>query len=334
MIRIPLYALLALPLFACSGKDSGDDTGGDTDTDTNTDGCDTTIESTIPTAGAADAYYRANIEFELSEPDATAQITTSIPGTQTVSADGLRVIWTLSEPLAPSTAYSATLDYCGGSATIDFTTSSLGTPVSDPAGLVGAPYEVALNEARIVEPPGLGSVLSSYLTEVILIGVTNVSSDSINMIGAIAGDDGNQDYCDPTIPFPTADFIGSSYFSVGPQDTTFSVAGYDIDIEDLVLNGTFAADGSYFDGGVLSGTIDTRPLAPLLGEDEGAICELAVNFGAACEPCPSDGQEFCLTLVADQIYAERSSAAQLVEVLGEGCPGCESGPPDPSTCPA
>lgn len=335
MTRFSLVPVLLLSLAACGG-DKKDDTatGGDDTGDSNA--CSTTIKSTIPAADAVNAYYRANIEFELSAPDATAQIVTDIPGSQTVSADGLRVIWVLDAPLSPSTAYSATLNYCGGSATINFTTSELGNPVTDVAGLVGNSYVVDLGGARIVEPPGIGKVLSAYLTTDILIGVTSVSDDKIQMIGAIAVEDSNppqQDYCDPTIAFPEADFIDSCYFAIGPQDTTFSVAGYDIDIQALVLNGTISPDGSYFDGGTLSGTIDTRPLAALLGDpkDTGAICDLAVNFGATCEACPADGEPYCLSLVADQIYAE-ASGSTLVEVAGNDCAGCESGPPDPETC--
>lgn len=336
MYRLSLLTALLLPLGACSGDEKSDDTGSADDSG-NPDGCTVTIKSTIPSADSVTAYYRGNVEFELSAPDGTAQIVTDIPGSQTLSSDGLRVIWTISSPLDPQAGYSATLNYCGGSATINFTTSELGNPVGDPGGLVGSTFLVDLGSARIVEPPGIGKVLSAYLTTDILIGVSSVTDTEIKMMGALAVEGSSpamQDYCDPSIDFPTADFIDSCYFSVGPEDTIFAVSGYEIVVESLVLNGTIAPDGSYFDGGVLSGTIDTRPLAALLGDpkDVGAICELAINFGAACEACPSDGEQFCLSLVADQIYAEAVSGLSLVAVAGDDCAGCESGPPDPETC--
>jgi hypothetical protein len=322
-----------LVLAACSGKDGDSGTGDSTVPES----CSIAIDSTVPTDGAADAYYRGNVEFILSEADDSATIETSIPGTQITSEDGLRVIWQLSAPLDPNTSYSATLHYCGGDAEISFTTSSLGTPIDDPSSLEGRAYVVDLPAARIVEPPGIGAVLTSYLTTDILIGVNGVTGSQIDMIGAVAVTDSSppvQDYCTPSIPFPPADFSESPFFAIGPQDTTLNVAGYEIDIQDLLINGTFAADGTYFDGGVLSGTIDTRPLAPPLDDsgNEGAICDLAVNFGATCEACPSDGQPYCLSLVADQIYAEQVDGVTLVPVLGTDCAGCDQPDFDPGTC--
>ena len=106
------------------------------------------------------------------------------------------------------------------------------------------------------------------------------------------------------------------------------MAGYNIEIADLEITGTMAADGSYFGGGTLAGSIDTRPLAPLLDDsgDPNAICALAINFGAACEACPADGEPYCLTLVADQIIAEGIEGS-LTPVLGSNCAGCDLGPP-------
>lgn len=322
-----------LALAACSDK-GGDDSG---TTATNPDACTVDVDSTIPTNGAADAYYRGNIEFILSEPDATATIETSIPGTKFVSEDGLRVVWELSAPLDSGASYSATLHYCGGDPSITFTTSSLGTPLENPDDLVGSAYVVDLTAARIVEPPGIGAVLSSYLTTDILIGVTGFSGSDVEMMGAIAIEGSSppsQDYCTSSIDFPPADFSESPFFEIGPQDTTLSVAGYEIEIQSLLINGTFAANAEYFDGGVLSGTIDTRPLAPLLDDsgNEGAICDLAINFGAACIPCPSDDQPFCLTLVADQIYAEKVDGVTLYPISAGDCPGCDQPEFDPGTC--
>ncbi|MDP6931656.1 MAG: hypothetical protein QGG40_02010, partial [Myxococcota bacterium] len=104
------------------------------------------------------------------------------------------------------------------------------------------------------------------------------------------------------------------------QDTDFSVAGYDITIGDLEVSGTFSAEGDYFGGGTLGGTIDTRPLVPLIdenGEDD-YICTLATGFGAECTACPEDGEPYCLTVVADQIVAEKVEAG-LEEIALEDC---------------
>ncbi|MSP54789.1 MAG: hypothetical protein EXR69_04160 [Myxococcales bacterium] len=318
-----LFSLIAL--VACGDK--ADDTGGTDDTGGNGGGCGISVDSTTPAPNATDAYYRANIEFVLSDPDSTAAVTTTIPGHQETSVDGLTVIWVPDDALDPATAYSVTLDYCGGSVVLDFTTSDLGTSMSDPSALLGKTYVLTLGDARIVEPAGIGSVLSSYLTTDILLGVSAVSDTTLDIVGAVAVDGVSpsvQDFCTETIDFPTADFADEPFFTVGPQTTTLDVAGYEIEIGDLNITGTFAADGSYFDGGTLSGTIDTRPLAPLVDDsgNEGAICDLAVNFGAECEACSSDGQPYCLTLVADRILAEQLPDTELREVGTSDCVDC------------
>ncbi len=323
MIR-SLALLPLVSLVACGGGDKAD-----TATDTATsDACGVTIDRTTPASGATNAYYRGTIEFELSDADPTATVVTDIAGTQTFSEDGETVIFTPTAPLSPSTDYTVTLNYCGGSADVAFRTSDLGTSVTDTDGLVGKAFALDLAAARIVEPAGIGAVLSSYLTQDILVGISGVSGNQIQMIGAIGAEGAEppvQNYCDPTIPFPTADFSSAPFFSIGPADTTLNVAGFAITIGDLNITGTIAPDGSYFGGGTLSGTIDTRPLAPLLDDsgNEGAICDLAVSFGVTCEPC-ADGMNFCLNLVADQIVATGVSTGPVVEIAGSDCTGCDT----------
>lgn len=320
--------LLPLTLLTACGGTKTDDTAAE--------GCGVNVTS-LPTDGSVNAYYRGNVEFTLSGEDSTAQIETTIPGTQVRSADGLRVIWQLSAPLATNTAYDATLHYCGGDATIHFTTSALGTPLTDPQALVGTTYAVDLTQARITDPPGIGVYLAGFLTSDILIEVTAVSDIEIDMLGAIAipkVTPPQQNFCDPSIPFDTADFSEAPYFELGPQDTNLVVAGVEVDIEDLLIGATFAADGSYFDGGVLSGTIDTRPLAVLVDKsgNPDAICAIARNFSSDCAPCASDGEPYCLTLVADQIFAEDVPGLDIYPISVNDCPGCDQPEFDPGTC--
>jgi hypothetical protein len=328
MTRSLLFLVLPLAFTACVGEDAGKDTS-----ETDHLSCEVTIDETVPLQGAMDADYRAAIEFHLSDADSSATVSTSIAGTTTLADDDQTVIFTPSAPLTPSTAYTVTLDYCGGSAELAFTTSAVGTEVPDTSALVGLTYALDLADARIVEPAGIGSVLTSYLTQDILVGVDSVEGTQIQMIGAVGVEDADpptQNYCDPSIDFPVADFSENPFFQIGPRTTTLSVAGYNIEIGDLEITGSFSADGTYISGATLSGTIDTRPLAPLLDDsgDPNAICSLAVNFGATCEACPSDGEPYCLTLVADQITAEGIDGS-LVTVSDSDCEGCESGPPAP-----
>ena len=78
----------------------------------------------------------------------------------------------------------------------------------------------------------------------------------------------------------------------------------------------------------ISGTVNIGPVTTTQGltvdNNSALLINGAINFGAECEACPSDGQPFCLTLVADQILAEQLDGVTLVEVGGNNCMGCES----------
>lgn len=327
---------LFLPVLALVGCDAATDSA-----DTGEEECGVTV-TTFPTLGSVDAYYRGAIEFKLSKADTTAEIETSIPGTQSTSADGLTVYWTPSAPLEPSTPYSATLHYCGGDIVLEFTTSSLGTSIADDSLLEGRTFNLALADARIVEPPGIGTLLSSELDGVtIYVGVTELTDDSkLKMLGALGREGAatpTQEYCDPSIDFPVADFANSPHFVIGGEGSTdISVAGVTVTIDNLEIAGDFASDLSFFGGGTLKGTIDTRPLDIEFGEgEEGFICNTASALGVVCQPCSSDQQPFCLSLVADSLTAEYVAGLELVEILGNDCEGCDVGVPADSseTCP-
>ena len=109
-----------------------------------------------------------------------------------------------------------------------------------------------------------------------------------------------------TIDFPAADFSANPYFAVSGDAFNINVDEYAVTIEDFSLSGDFAPDGSYIDGVTLIGSIDTRPLVPLLGDEtaaEDAICVLAATLNIQCEACSDGSGDFCLSLEADSISA-------------------------------
>ncbi len=313
----------ALVLTACpDNKESGD---------TGEAACGVTV-TTFPSVGAIDAYYRSDIEFKLNKADETATIETAIPGALEVSADGLTVYWRLSAALAPSTTYSAILHYCSGDVELTFTTSALGTSIADPEVLVGKTYLLNLKDARVTEPAGIGSLISSELDNVsIYVGITDLDEPQITMIGALGREDVEytQEYCEPSIDFPVADFSGTPHFEIGGDGaTTITVADVEVIIDNLRIAGDFASDLSYFGGGVLEGSIDTRPLdVALMDGEEGQICETASGLGVICVECgPENPGAFCLTLKADSITAD-AAPLELLQIDGADCAGCLAGPP-------
>ncbi|MED5370031.1 MAG: Ig-like domain-containing protein [Myxococcota bacterium] len=320
-------SLIALSLVAC--KDDGDT--GDT-----APACTVEVSSTLPASGETNFYYRSQIEASLSEADSTAEITMDgVSGTSWLSDDSKTVYFTPDAPLDPSTSYSYTVNYCGGAPSIDFTTSDLGAAIADPSSLVGNVYALDLqaDSVRIVIPEDVGSVLEQYLEVALLLEVSAADASEIDMFGAIASEDDSeaQEYCDPTLAFPTADFSGAPYFQLGPQTTTISAAGYSVEIMDLFISGDFAADGSYWGGGVLQGMVDTRPLVPLLEDcdadgstedtaddcDDNGICELVEGFGVECEDC-GGGENYCLEIRAEGLGGDKIDT-DLVEVEDNDC---------------
>ncbi len=311
--------------------DTDDDTGADTDDDTG-EACGVAV-TTLPLQGSVSAYYRGDVEFRFTKPDATAVIETDIPGSQELSADGLTLYWRLSQPLRPETAYFVALDYCSGRVELPFTTSALGTPISRPDELAGRTYELSLGEARFTQPEGLGSLLDSELDWASLFAHVVRADDELVILGAVArvDDPTTQEYCDVTTEFPGADFDGSPHFEVGGVGEAYvDMAGVGLPIIDPELSGDFAPDLSYFGGGTVSGMIDTRPLdADFFDGEEGAMCRTLAALGVECEVCP-DGASFCLPFVADSITAPLVDVI-IVPIDGMDCEGCVEGPPPDAT---
>ncbi|MFH1464324.1 MAG: Ig-like domain-containing protein [Pseudomonadota bacterium] len=318
------FALIASTLafsVAC-GEEKTDDT------QIEDPGCEVGIDETIPADGATDAYYRADIEFQLDDPDESSptitlsQGGTDVPGSTWLNDDMDVVYFTPTAPLAPSTSYTATLSYCSGTPSINFTTSALGAELT--ADVVSQTYVIDLATARFVEPAGVGELIGEFVTMNVLVGVTEVSGSEITMMGALSVEGGTeQDFCTPTFDFPAADFSETPYFVVSADEITLSVAGYDIPLKDLEVSGTFASDGTYFGGAVLGGTVDARDIVEMIDEVDTweDACALTASFGAPCVAC-DDSVEACLTLLADQIVAEQNPG-QVLEVVGEDDPRCK-----------
>jgi len=327
------FALMAagLTMFSCSSSDkeaptdSGD--GGD-------GGCAVeTVTLSYPASdGATDFYYRGAVEFKLDAEDSSAAIslahkTEDVAGVTTFNDETGVLSFTPDSALSPSTDYNASLSYCGGDVQVGFRTSSLGEALDEgPDGLVNRTFVVDLSAANFVEPAGVGSLIGQFLSQNILLGVVSATDGpegELEMRGAVSLEASTeQDFCNPSIEFPeTADFSESPYFQIGPEDTTLSAAGFDINIRQLRISGDIAPDYSYFGGGILEGEIDARDLVIILAsegiisdEDPSAVCELIAPFGVVCGPCVSDGAEYCLNIYVNQIVAMEDAGNVLEQV--------------------
>ena len=316
------YALAILGSLGGCKKDTADDSQAPE--------CTTELTGTVPASGASDAYYRAAIEATFDAADETSMIAlydasgNPVAGSEHRNDDATTAYFTPSEPLTPGASYSAEIMWCGmdQSEIVDFTTSSLGDPLDDPAAVEGRTYLVDLQEARFAEPSGVGPLLALKVRQSILLTVASVDATSLTMVGALTAANGStQDFCLPTIDFPKpADFSEPPYWEVQADEAILTVADNEVPIQDLVISGTFSADATTFGGGVLGGTIDTSLLGGILDQEDnpGFICDLADDFGDECSECP-DGSKYCLGLLLDQMTGDSAGTVAVRPIDQRDC---------------
>jgi hypothetical protein len=180
--------------------------------------------------------------------------------------------------------------------------------------LVGKTYNMDLSSGRFVEPAGVGDIIGGLLTPdaaSILIGITSADAAEIGMMGAVGDGAGGQDMCTESFSFPIpADFTGNPFFEIETERLDLSIEGFDLTIEDLLISGSFAPDGSYIDGLVLEGFLDVAILAELIGDDP---CALLATFGVACEDCGDGLEPHCLGVKVDSMRGDELAGLTLEE---------------------
>ncbi len=312
-MRKYLSVLMLATLAACSGDDTKDATDATDAGDDDDDACANSIIAQFPIADDSDVYYKTDVRFSLAAADEGATITVTDDGGAAVNGsttvDGTTVIWS-GDDLAPSTHYNATLTYECGDATVGWTTSSTGSPVS--GTLAGSVYNLDIANGEWVRPAGIGDLLAVELEDTeILVSPTAEPGATIEFLGAVGDGSGGQDLCIESLPFPPANWA-DPYFEIETPALDLDIEGYSFTIEDLVLSGAFAPDGSRIQGTVFQGFVDTRPLVDLLvpGGDEDSVCELTLTFGVPCEECTGGGT-FCLSVYVDSVNADKVGTSGL-----------------------
>ena len=126
------------------------------------------------------AYYRTVVDIELDDADDSATLTVSAGGSAvagTTTADGNLLSFVPDSPLASSTEHEVEITWADGacSVTTTFTTSDVGSAISDPSGLVGNAYDLDLESGRFVEPAGVGSLLGKFLGDVTPVSYTHLT---------------------------------------------------------------------------------------------------------------------------------------------------------------
>ena len=279
--------------------------------------CADVVVATWPENGRLNAFYRTTIEFFLNPAPTGSEVLivadngVPVPGSTVHHSD--RVEFVPDDPLNANTTYSVELQDCPPSV-VTWSTSPTGAPI-DPTTAIGTVYAVDLDSGRWIEPPGVGSLLTGYLTVDVMVGIEDADASALTVLGGVSEEGTqNQDLCSETVMFPPADFTDNPYFELGPSDIAIGVLGTSIDMYDLFLSGAFRPDFTGMEGATLEGQLDTRGLVPLVDPfgPPDAVCTLLVTFGVTCGPCVSGVGDYCVDAVVDDL-AVPQVAGPLIE---------------------
>jgi hypothetical protein len=292
MLRWPVLAVLA----ACDSSGSLEVTTDDPDaSDEATEpACDNPVTQWLPADGAEEVDYHTRLAGELTTADETAEITVSTEDGEVAGGsrvDGLRVIFTPEVPLEGGLTYTLKIDHACGTETASFTVSKFN-------------WSLDLASGDIVSPSAL-ELLRDQLVPVFF-GVDSRTDRRWNFIGVVGDDTGVQDVCNETIALPPATYDAPN-FHIGPGDWALTVSGFQVQIRDYDLQGTFSDDWETMDNVNLTGNLDLRDIEDVAGIDAGTICGIAALSGSPCEECGSPSGKYCVDIDIRDIEGVRQS---------------------------
>lgn len=337
-VSMSIFALLGVSLTGCGSDDKGtsgtvddteepvvtDDTG-----DTNTDDtnepppCLAAVVSTDPLDGAVDVALDYAPSVVLSEADATAKLESDIPGTFTVTEDGLSLVWVADAALESDTTYTVTATTCTGSESFSFTT--LAPEIPD--HLVDRSWEFNLSDGVITEPSTLEALIGDSLVPGLL-GVSAAGEGTVDLrIAALDTTDSapHQDYCLATSDLSGAVYEGGAVRGASTELWVNLLPGDPVPVYNLDFSGVWSEDGTEFSNGTLQGQLDARYVADWIGFTADDLCSFLPFIGSECVECP-DGEEYCVFLRVEELAGAEVSTT-VIEVLDSDCEGCEVGEP-------
>lgn len=163
-------------------------------------------------------------------------------------------------------------------------------------------YVIDRATMRVTEPPGLDALFGEVLDRDVFVYVSRETAATIELAVTLAGTDGQQDPCEAVRTFPEGDWSANPVFDVGPGELATSFGGHPASFRSLLLSGVFDESGAAWRDGTLAAELDTRELAPALGDVDG--CDLVADLGGECGRC-DDGVEACFALHIEGIVADR-----------------------------
>ena len=318
-----IHCLIAMGITGC-----GEDESSASDQDQSQE-CDVVVEGTWPSDGSTEAYYRDSVEFYLSDADRYAKVIADFSGVQSFEDDGRTVVYEPDEPLSPSTDYSVALDYCFGQPSIEFATSSLGLPLSDPESLVGATFLLDPTDGRFTDEGRVGEVLAGLYGRSLLVQFIDYDEGIVDVRLAVAEQHpGNptQDECYRTLDLSSVRFANDADFLYEEEQVEFAFYGATMSFFDVETGGTVAPDVQSLGGARFHALVEIDSLALSLGfESREDICNLAEQLGQSCVECPSDSGTLCLDIAADRLKASRVDLDLALVQERNDLPECNEG---------
>ena len=189
--------------------------------------------------------------------------------------------------------------------------------VLNPTDLIGNGYHLNMPLTAWTEPAGIGDVIG-YFVPIILFGVEDAGAGFIDFLAGIGIDTEAkaivQDECVVTTELPGGTLDEEGNFETGPHDFQMEIFGLDAILYDTMCSGKINTDGTEFSGVEFGGMMDIRHVIDLFFYDEDQVCALASAFGTQCVACPSDGEEYCVSIKAEAFKAELVSDLTIQEI--------------------
>ena len=189
-------------------------------------------------------------------------------------------------------------------------------PPSEGTGATGI-YALDVPESFWTDPPGIGADIGAFVPEFLF----DVSGTTVTLGTAHQR---VQDQCTPTAVVQAT--VAPPQFVLGPMDYEMHLenaanqAQVNTTIRALTITNVIPPTDDA--GGTLSAVLDAREIYPmfhlLTDPQPSAVCSALDEFDAPCEPCPQDGQPFCLTITATRLEAVPAPEIVMGPVDGAG----------------
>ena len=179
-------------------------------------------------------------------------------------------------------------------------------PIDDLSVIVGKTFVLEIEENDWVEPnPAVGQEFGAYVP-IFAFQFDALNGDDLEVTTGTV-EDGAQDECNEAAPF-TGAVSSNPSFQFGPGELQVIIVNEDLKalatIRELTIEGNFVSEGAAFEGS-FAADMDAREIYPLfteLGTDNPTpdlVCEGILTFtGEPCEPCATDGAEYCFFVKA------------------------------------